>query len=394
MKVPLLDLKPQYAAIRDEIDEAIRRVVESQHFILGPEVEALEREIAEHCGAVRAVGCASGSDALLLVLMALDIGPGDQVICPSYTFFATAGAIARLGAVPVFVDIDPATYNLDPGRVRAVAARCERLAAIMPVHLFGRCADMDAFIALGDEFGVPIIEDAAQAIGSRDGQGVRAGSRGRAGCFSFFPSKNLGAFGDAGIITTSDEALADRMACLRVHGGRQRYYHDEVGFNSRLDALQAAVLRVKLRHLEDWSEARRANAAHYDRLFGSTRSIRTPAAPGAPATHIYNQYVIRVPAAQRDPLREHLKERGIGNEVYYPVPLHMQACFRGLGYAKGDLPESEACARETLALPIYPELTRQQREYVAEAVVEFSSKGDPLPFSSRTKNPAPSWRGA
>ncbi len=374
MKVPLLDLKPQYAAIRDEVDDAIRRVVESQHFILGPEVEGLEREIAEHCGARRAVGCASGSDAILLVLMALDIGPGDQVICPSYTFFATAGAIARLGAIPVFVDIDPVTYNLDADRVRAVAARCARLRAIMPVHLFGRCVDMDGLMALGDDLGVPIIEDAAQAIGARDERGAPAGSRSRAGCFSFFPSKNLGAFGDAGIVTTNDEALADRMAALRVHGGRERYYHDEVGFNSRLDAIQAAVLRVKLRHLEAWSKARRANAAHYDKLLAGTRSIRTPAAPKAPATHIYNQYVIRVPAASRDPLREHLKERGIGNEVYYPVPLHLQACFVELGYAEGDLPESEAAAKETLALPIYPELTLQQREYVAESIKEMSTK--------------------
>lgn len=385
--LPLLDLKRQYATIKSEIDEAIRRVVESQSFILGPEVCELEREIAEYCECRHAVACASGTDAILLALMALGIGAGDQVICPAYTFFATAGSIARLGAVPVFVDIDPVTYNLDPRLVRAVAARCTSLRAIIPVHLFGQTVDMDAFLTLGEALRVPIIEDAAQAIGSRDAEGHRAGSRGHVGCFSFFPSKNLGGFGDGGIITTNDAGLAERLTVLRVHGARNKYDHDEVGLNSRLDSLQAAVLRVKLRHLEAWSDARRANAAAYDHSFaaagggtsaveagGSELPVRTPHPPVAPATHIYNQYVIRVPAAIRDAVREHLRQKGIGTEIYYPRPLHLQACFRSLGHAQGDLPYSEAAAAQTLALPIFGELTRQQLQHVAGSVIEFVSQ--------------------
>ncbi len=385
--VPLLDLKLQYATIKTEVDEAIRRVVDSQRFILGPEVSELEREIAGYCGCAHAVSCASGTDAILLALMVLGVGAGDQVICPAHTFFATAGSIARLGAVPVFVDIDPVTYNMDPHRVRTVAQRCTRLRAIMPVHLFGQSADMEAFVGLGEEFGVPIIEDAAQALGSRDQQGQPAGTLGAVGCFSFYPTKNLGGFGDGGIITTSDAGLAERLAVLRAHGARNKYEHDEVGLNSKLDALHAAVLRVKLRHLDAWSDARRANAAVYDRAFaaagGGTSAlpaddadlpVQTPHPPVAPAMHIYNQYVIRVPAAIRDALREHLRQRRVGTEIYYPVPLHLQVCFRSLGYAEGDLPQSEAAAAQTLVLPIFPELTREQLEHVAGTVIEFVSQ--------------------
>ncbi|MHC4416679.1 MAG: DegT/DnrJ/EryC1/StrS family aminotransferase [Planctomycetota bacterium] len=384
VNVPLLELKTQYAAIKDEIDEAIRRVVESQRFVLGPEVSALEQEIAERCAAGHAVGCASGSDAILLALVAVGVGPGDEVICPPYSFFSTAGMIALLGAVPVFADIEPVTYNVDPASVRAAAERCSRLKAIMPVDLYGQCADMDAFVGLGAELGVPIIEDAAQALGSLDRQGHPAGSRGTIGCFSFYPSKNLGGFGDAGMVTTNDADLAERLMKLRLHGETTKYHHDLVGFNSRLDAIQAAVLRVKARHLDTWTGARQANAAFYDETFaaagaktsaapidGTDLPLRTPQPAVGRASHIYNQYVIRVPAAVRDTLRAHLAEHKVGTEIYYPVPLHLQACFAYLGGAKGDLPVSESAAGETLALPIYPELTRQQQEHVAGTVIAF-----------------------
>lgn len=385
--VPLLDLRAQYATIKSQIDKAIRGVLESQRFIMGPEVSSLEQEIAEYCETDFAIGCASGSDALLLALMALDIGPGDDVICPSHTFFATAGSIARLGAVPVFADIDPVTYNVDAESVRQAATRCSKLKAIMPVHLFGQTVDMSAYLALGEQLGVPIIEDAAQAIGSRDSDGKRAGSRGLIGCFSFFPSKNLGGFGDAGILTTNDADLAERLRTLRLHGSKPKYYHKMIGMNSRLDAIQAAVLRVKLRRLDGWHEARRENAEAYDGAFAAAGAatsavtltaggfpLRTPQPPSGEATHIYNQYVIRVPAAIRDTLRQHLQEQRIGTEIYYPVPLHMQECFSNLGYTEGDLSESESAAAETLALPIYPELTDQQLEYVAQTVVDYVSE--------------------
>jgi dTDP-4-amino-4,6-dideoxygalactose transaminase len=367
--VPLVDLKAQYATIKPEIDEAIARVVESQRFILGPEVSALEEEIASYCDTRYAVACASGSDALLLALMAVGISAGDEVVCPSYSFFATAGSIARLGAVPVFADIDSATYNLDPVSARKAAESCSHLGAIMPVHLFGQTAAMDAFLELGGDLGVPIIEDAAQALGARDEQGAHAGSRSGIGCFSFFPSKNLGAFGDGGIITTNDPDLAERIRVLRVHG---------------LDALQAAVLRVKLRYLERWHEGRRENAAHYDRASaaaGATVSgtpiqsgriaLQTPRPSVAKAKHVYNQYVIRVPAQLRDPLREHLKQRRIATEIYYPLGLHMQECYWYLGYSEGTLPETESAARETVALPIFPELTQEQLDQISESVVSF-----------------------
>jgi dTDP-4-amino-4,6-dideoxygalactose transaminase len=384
VNVPLLDLKAQYASMKGEIAAAINEVVESQHFIMGPVIQALEKEIAAYCGAKHAIGCASGSDALLLALMALGVGPGDEVICPSYTFFATGGSIARIGAKPIYADIDPATYNMDPAHVGALARKCKRLKAIMPVHLYGQAADMDAYLDLGREFGVPIIEDAAQAIGTLDAGGALVGSRGTIGCFSFFPSKNLGGFGDGGIMTTNDDRLADLLGILRVHGGKPKYYHKVIGINSRLDALQAAVLRVKLRHLDSWHAGRAKNAAFYDRAFaeaGASTSassmaeadlpVLTPQPASAPARHIYNQYVIRVPAAQRDELRDRLTKAGVGTEIYYPVPLHLQECFAYLGGAKGDLPESEAAANETIALPIYPELTRAQLQHVVNAVVDF-----------------------
>ncbi len=385
-RVPLLDLKAQYASIKDEVDRAIHEVLDSQYFILGPVVEQFEKDIAAYCNVKHAVGCASGSDAILLALLALGIGPGDEVICPSYTFFATGGYIVRAGATPVFVDVDPVTYNIDPELVRAAAKKCTRLKAIMPVHLFGQCADLDAMLEIGREFGVPIVEDAAQAIGAKDLTGAKAGSRGAIGCFSFFPSKNLGAFGDGGVVTTNDDALAEKLAMLRMHGMKPKYYHKYVGVNSRLDAIQAAVLRVKLRYLDEWTEGRRRNAAHYDAAFkeaGATSSadgvnedrlpIATPQPGRGKAHHIYNQYVIRVPAVMRDPLREHLSEQNIGTEIYYPVPLHVQECFADLGYAHGDLPVSEAAARETIALPIYPELTTEQLDHVADSIVQFAS---------------------
>jgi dTDP-4-amino-4,6-dideoxygalactose transaminase len=398
--VPLLDLKAQYATIRQEARAAIDAVCESQQFVLGPWVSELEKAVADYCGANHAIGCASGSDAILLALMAMGIGEAgatlgkidgrvgsaqDEVICPSYTFFATGGYISRAGARPVFAEIDPVTYNIDPDSVRSVAKKCKRLRAIMPVHLFGQAADMDALLAIGKEVGVPVIEDAAQAIGTRDTRGMRVGSRSAIGCFSFFPSKNLGGFGDGGILTTNDPQVADRLNILRVHGGKPKYYHKWIGVNSRLDSLQAAVLNVKLKHLDQWTAGRQRNAAHYDRAFtdaGAMTSasslsadsglpIRTPQPVSGKSSHIYNQYVIRVPAEMRDGLRTHLTQRGIGTEIYYPVPLHEQECFQHLGYGRGDLPETEAAARETIALPIYPELTTQQLDHVAESITEY-----------------------
>ncbi len=395
--IPLLDLQMQHRAIAGEIAAAIGRVVDSQRFILGPEVAALEEAVAGYCGAKHAIGCASGSDAILLSLLALGVGSGDEVICPAYTFFATAGSIARLGAVPVFVDIDPVTYNLDAALVQAAGRRCRRLRAIMPVHLFGQAADVEAYLRLGREFDVPVIEDAAQAIGACDEQGERVGSRCTCGCFSFFPTKNLGGYGDGGMVTTDDEPLAQTIGRLRVHGEEQRYHHIEIGMNSRLDALQAAILRVKLQYLERWHEGRRANADLYDRTFAAAGATTTevggvgghpsaggglplqmPYRPSAPARHVFNQYVVRVSAEIRDALRQHLTDAGIGTAIYYPVPLHLQACFGYLGLSEGDLPHSESAARETLALPIYPELTSQQIERVAGSVIDFVSRHAPV----------------
>jgi dTDP-4-amino-4,6-dideoxygalactose transaminase len=370
MRVPLLDLGAQYAPLKDEMQEAVRRVLDSQQFILGPDVAALEMEIARYTGARHAVACASGSDALLLALMALDIGSDDEVITTPYSFFATAAAIARLGARPVFVDIEPATYNLDVSKIEA--AITERTRAIMPVHLYGQCAEMEALMELGRRHNLPLIEDAAQAIGAADHERL-AGVMGAIGCFSFYPSKNLGAAGDAGMLTTNDDELADRLRSLRVHGSCEKYRHELLGVNSRLDSLQAAILRVKLPHLDSWSDARRANAVRYDRLFedaGLTEEIGLPFVREN-VRHIFNQYVIRVRNGRRDALAEHLKRCGVGTDIYYPIPLHLQPCFNYLGHEEGDLPEAERAARESLALPIYPELSDEQQSYVVEMIREF-----------------------
>ncbi|HEU5210551.1 MAG TPA: DegT/DnrJ/EryC1/StrS family aminotransferase [Longimicrobiales bacterium] len=365
-RVPLLDLRAQYASLRDDVEEAIRRVVESQHFILGPEVDALEREMADYCGTAHAVGVSSGTDALLVALMALGVRPGDEVITSPFTFFATAGTVARLGARTVFVDIDPDTFNIDPARVEA--ALSPRTKAIIPVHLFGRLADMDTVMQVARGAGVAVVEDAAQAIGARDGAGRRAGAIGDIGAFSFFPSKNLGAFGDAGMVTTSDGSLDRLLRQLRVHGMEPKYFHSMVGGNFRLDALQAAVLRVKLRHLDAWHEARRRNAARYRELFAQA-DLEQVTLPGDVPGHIYNQFVIRVP--DRDALRDHLTADAIGTEVYYPLPLHMQECFADLGYRAGDFAHAERAAHEVLALPIYPELEDVALQRVVASIEDF-----------------------
>jgi dTDP-4-amino-4,6-dideoxygalactose transaminase len=370
MQVPLLDLKRQHAALRDELRAAVERVFDSQQFILGEDVRRLEEELARYTRAKYAVGCGSGSDALLLALLALGVGPGDEVVTTPFTFFATAGAIARAGARPRFVDIEPRTFNLDPARL--AEAINERTRAVVPVHLYGQCADMGEVLAVAARHNLHVVEDAAQAIGAED-RGRSAGAAGAAGCFSFYPTKNLGAAGEAGMVTTGDELTAERLRRLRVHGGATEYMHEEVGFNSRLDTLQAAVLRVKLPHLDAWSEARRERAAAYTRLFedAGLSEVVTPPYVRPGARHIFHQYVVRVPAPRRDPLMAHLKEHGVGTKVYYPVPLHLQACFAHLGYKEGDFPESERAARETLALPMFPELTGEQQAYVVETVRRF-----------------------
>lgn len=369
--VPLLDLKAQYATIREEARAAMDRVAESQYFILGPEVKALEAEVAAYSQTRYGIGVSSGTDALLVAMMALNIGPGDEVITTPYTFFATAGCVARLGAKAVFVDIDPASYNIDPAAIEAVIT--PRTRAIMPVHLYGQMADMDPIMAVADRHGLPVIEDAAQAIGS-EYKGRRAGSIGHIGCFSFFPSKNLGGFGDGGMVVTNDSALAEQLTLLRGHGAKPKYYHKFVGGNFRLDALQAAVLRVKLPHLDDWTAGRQRNAAHYRQLFaeiGLTEVIGLPVEL-PDVRHIYNQFVIR--CNQRDGLMAHLKQHEIGSEIYYPVPMHLQECFADLGYHQGDFPESERAAKETLALPIYPELTEEMLRTVVDVIARFYDK--------------------
>lgn len=367
MNVPLLDLKAQYAGIKDEIEPVLREVVESQYFILGPKVDECEKAIAAYCSCARAVGVTSGTDALLIALMAEGIGAGDEVITTPYTFFATAGSIARTGARPVFVDIDPLTYNIDPAQIEAKITAKTR--AIMPVHLYGQMADMDAIMAIASRRGLIVIEDAAQAIGS-EYKGRRAGSIGHYGCFSFFPSKNLGCFGDGGIVTTNDAARADKLGILRAHGSKPKYYHKIIGGNFRLDALQAAIVTVKLRHLDAWTAGRQANAKRYDKLFAAAGLVDKIALPKVVASrHIFNQYVIRVP--RRDELQNFLKDKGIGTEVYYPVPLHLQECFTYLGHRGGDYPESEKAARETMALPIFPELTDAQAGHVVESIRAF-----------------------
>lgn len=367
-KVPLLDLKAQYAPLRSDVLAVVARVCDAQQFILGPEVEGFEREIEAVLRIPHAIGVSSGTDALLAALMALEIGAGDEVITTPFSFFATAGSIARLGAKPVFVDIDRATYNIDPARIaQAVTAKTK---AIVPVHLFGQSADMASILSIADGARVPIVEDAAQAIGAhyRD---QPVGGLGTIGCFSFFPTKNLGAFGDGGLVTTRDESLARRLRAIRQHGGEVKYHHDRVGANFRLDALQAAILRVKLPHLTDWTAGRRRNAERYAALFANAglKGLVELPVESADSPHIYHQYVIRVP--ERDRLRAHLRSYDVGTEVYYPVPLHLQPCFNGLGYAAGDFPVAEAAAKEVLALPIYGELTEAQQSWVVEAIRSF-----------------------
>jgi dTDP-4-amino-4,6-dideoxygalactose transaminase len=370
-RVPLLDLKAQFAPLRGDVLEAIARVCDEQQFILGSEVERLERELEAFLGIPHAVGVSSGTDALLAALMALNIRAGDEVVTSPFSFFSTAGSIARLGARPVFVDIDRATFNMDAGGV--VSAMTSRTKAIMPVHLFGQSADMAPILEISERFGVPVVEDAAQAIGTCY-RGRPVGGIGVIGCFSFFPTKNLGAFGDAGLVTTSDGVLARKLRALRQHGGEVKYRHDLVGGNFRLDALQAAILRVKLPHLDSWTAARRRNAERYEALFKKTDLGGTVTLPArsADSTHIYNQFVVRVP--ERDRLRAHLQSSGIGSEVYYPVPLHLQPCFRELGYRTGSFPVAETAASEALALPIYGELTEAQQSSVVEAIDNFFSR--------------------
>ncbi len=370
MNVPLLDLKAQYHSIRSEILAAIEAICDDQGFVLGPRVVDLEQALAAYVGTAHAVGVASGSDALLLSLMAAGIGPGDEVITVPFTFFATAGAISRLGARPVFVDIRPASFNMDPSRIEERITSLTK--AIIPVHLFGQCAEMEAITEIAKRKGVAIIEDACQAIGASQ-NGVRAGALGDTGCFSFFPSKNLGGFGDGGLITTNDRGLSDLLAMLRVHGSRTRYVHERVGINSRLDALQAAILRVKLKHLGSWTEGRRRNAARYERLFADAKLLERVVLPVTETGnyHVFNQFTIR--AQQRDEVRTYLKDKGIGTEVYYPVPMHLQICYRKLGYQKGDFPVSERAAEEVLSLPIYAELAEDQLVYVVETVKAFYS---------------------
>lgn len=384
MKVPLLDLKPQYRSLKNELDAAILRVSESQYFILGPEVKALEEATAAYCGCKFGIGISSGTDALLIALMALDIGAGDEVITSPYTFFATAGTIARVGARPVFVDIEPDTFNISPAEIeRFIENHCEsrdgslvnrssgaRVRALMPVHLYGQVADMTRIMEIARRYRLAIIEDAAQAIGAEDAAGRRACSMGDVGCLSFFPTKNLGAFGDAGMCVTNDAALAAKLMKLRVHGMEPKYYHELIGGNFRLDEIQAAVLNVKLPHLDSWSAARARNAAFYDAAFkraGVGDAISTPSPAPAGARHIYNQYCIR--ARRRDELRKHLAAHDVGAEIYYPLPLHMQQCFAYLGHKPEDFPVSLRAAHETLALPIYPELSEQQLEYVVTTVI-------------------------
>jgi dTDP-4-amino-4,6-dideoxygalactose transaminase len=369
VNVPLLDLKAQYQAIKDGVLARLMGVVESQQFILGQPVADLEVRIAALSHARHGIGVASGTDALLLSLKALDLKPGDEVITSTFSFFASAGAIHNAGARPVLVDVDPLTWNLDPAAVEA--ALTSRTRAIMPVHLFGQLAAMERILALGAARGVAILEDACQAIGARrkvGGEWRTAGELGTAAAFSFFPSKNLGGWGDGGMVVTSDDRLAERVRRLRTHGGIKTYHHDEVGTNSRLDALQASVLLAKLPYLQAWSEARRANAAWYGKALAGVSGVRTPATDPA-NEHIFHQYVVA--AERRDELAAHLKARGVGNAVYYPVPLHLQPCFAHLGYRQGQLPVAEAAAREVLALPVYPELTEAQKEYVASAIREF-----------------------
>lgn len=383
MKVPLLDLRPPLEELRDEIVEAVTQVIDSTRYIMGPEIDGLEKEIAAYCGTKDAVGVSSGTDALLLALMVLEVGPGDLVMTSNFSFFATAGVVARLNATPVFVDIDPQTFNIDPESLSRALAEMDaqtrkRVKAIIPVHLYGQCADMEAILKISREYNIPVIEDGAQAIGAEceiDGQKRSAGSSGEFGCFSFFPSKNLGGVGDGGIVTINNSEMADQLRLKRVHGGERKYYHRVIGGNFRLDPIQAAVIRVKLPHLNKWHSQRQDNAEHYNKLFaekdlggkvqlpfvGHSEDLQNP--------HIYNQYVIK--AERRDELQAFLAENEIASEVYYPLPFHLQECFLHLGGKTGDFPVSEAAAAEVLALPIYPGMTKEMREIVVEQIANF-----------------------
>ena len=383
MKVPLLDLRPPLEELRDEIIEAVTQVIDSTRYIMGPEIDSLEKKIAEYCGTVDAVGVSSGTDALLLSLMVLDVGPGDLVLTSNFSFFATAGVVARLNATPVFVDIDPVTFNIDPEQLRLTLAKMDvgtrkRVKAIIPVHLYGQCADMKEILNIAAEFKIPVIEDSAQAIGAEyeiDGKKRQAGSLSDFGCFSFFPSKNLGGVGDGGIVTVNKPELAEQLRLKRVHGGERKYYHRVIGGNFRLDPIQATVIRVKLPHLNRWHNQRQDNAEYYNKLFAETSiggRISIPQVMHSQRLenpHIYNQYVIR--AEQRDQLQSFLAENEISTEVYYPLPFHLQECFLDLGGKAGDFPVSETAAEEVLALPVYPGLSRQMQEAVVEKIEEF-----------------------
>jgi len=377
MKVPLLDLSAQLRAIEKEVKAAVNGVIDSTRYIMGPKVVELEERIAEYVGAGYATGVSSGTDALLISLMALDVGPGDIVVTTPFSFFATAGVIARLGATPAFVDIDPDTYNLSPVALREWFEREEekrdRVKAIIPVHLYGQCADMDPILEIAEEFDVPVVEDAAQAIGARypsEKGELKAGTMGTLGCFSFFPSKNLGAMGDGGMVVTNDPALDDKLKKLRNHGAKPKYYHALIGGNFRLDPIQAAVLLVKLPHLDAWHKMRQKNAAYYNKRLATDAGIKRPVIAYKREYHIYNQYVVSVPD-RRDELRDFLKDNDIGTEVYYPVPFHEQECFQYLGYTAGDFPNSEYAAKHTIALPIYPELTEEMQRYVVGKLVSW-----------------------
>jgi dTDP-4-amino-4,6-dideoxygalactose transaminase len=365
---PFLDLKAQFSTIREEVLAAVTRVMESQSFILGPEVSAFEEEIKTHVGCAHVIGCASGSDAIVLALLALGIGPGDEVIAPPFTFVATAGSISRLGARPVFIDIDPQTYNLDTRQLERLIT--PKTKAIIPVHLFGLSADMDAILEIAQRHNVAVVEDAAQAIGARY-KGKPVGSMGEIGCFSFFPSKNLGGAGDGGLVTTNDPAIAERLKILRVHGSRRKYEYELLGMNSRLDSIQAAILRVKLKYLDKWAEGRRRNAQRYDTLIAEhnlKKSITPPATPSH-YLHVFNQYTIR--ASRRDALKAHLQQQGIPTEIYYPYPLHLQPAFANLGYRPGSMPVSEQASAEVLSLPIFTELMSEQQAAVVAAIADF-----------------------
>ena len=368
MKVPLLDLKAQFSTIREEVLKAVTEACEAQGFILGPKVADFEKEVAAYVGSDYSIGVASGSDALLLSLMAAGLGPGDEVITVPFTFFATTGAISRLGAIPVFVDIQRDSFNIDPTQIESNITK--RTKAIVPVHLFGQCADMEPIREVASRYGLLVIEDAAQAIGaSRAGQ--KAGTLGDMGCFSFFPSKNLGGFGDGGMVTTNDAQAHEKIKMLRVHGSRTKYVHECIGINSRLDALQAVVLQIKLQHLDRWTEGRRRNATRYERLFEEAKLLDRIVLPQTtpPNYHVFNQFTIRAP--NRNALRAHLHAQGIGTEIYYPVPMHLQSCYADLGYQAGAFPMAEQAAQEVLSLPIYAELTNDQLAYIVDVIAGF-----------------------